>query len=472
MPGRPYRPYIPYRPYRGRPAFTPIDINGLQLWLKADTGVIGGGAGQFTAANSEYLSIADNASLSTGDIDFTVAGWVYLDSLGTRGDIISRFLTSPGPVGEYTLVYVSNGSQYRFRFRTYYGPSILLGNVFADSLGVPSISTWYFIVIWQNAAAKTINIQVNDGSVDSASYSGGVISDTNSQFQIGATEGANSFNGRIDQVGFWKRVLTSGERTALYNAGAGKSYGDLTTAEKVSLVSYWELDEASGTRNDSHGTNHLTDNNTVTLANGVSNGTISDGDPVGQWTDLSGQNNHATQATASKKPIWKVNIINGKAVVRFDGTNDFLQNLTLTKAQPVSIFFVLNNRVYVSEDRIMDGSVGNSVILSTYINSPEMSIHAGTAYVATNSNLPVATFGVVYVLLNGASSEIRINGGAATTGNPGVNSFFNGITLGAAVAGTTAAAIDIAEVVIYGAALSANDRLKVETYLNDKYAIY
>jgi lambda family phage minor tail protein L len=34
------------------------------------------------------------------------------------------------------------------------------------------------------------------------------------------------------------------------------------------LVSYWKLDEASGTRLDSHGTNHLTDNNTVTSLTG------------------------------------------------------------------------------------------------------------------------------------------------------------------------------------------------------------
>lgn len=34
------------------------------------------------------------------------------------------------------------------------------------------------------------------------------------------------------------------------------------------LVSYWKLDEASGQRDDSHGTNHLTDNNTVTQAVG------------------------------------------------------------------------------------------------------------------------------------------------------------------------------------------------------------
>ncbi len=34
------------------------------------------------------------------------------------------------------------------------------------------------------------------------------------------------------------------------------------------LISYWELEEASGTRNDSCGTNHLADNNTVTQAAG------------------------------------------------------------------------------------------------------------------------------------------------------------------------------------------------------------
>jgi hypothetical protein len=30
-----------------------------------------------------------------------------------------------------------------------------------------------------------------------------------------------------------------------------------------SLISYWKMDETSGTRYDSHGTNHLTDNNSV-----------------------------------------------------------------------------------------------------------------------------------------------------------------------------------------------------------------
>ena len=34
------------------------------------------------------------------------------------------------------------------------------------------------------------------------------------------------------------------------------------------LIAFWELEEASGTRNDAHGSNHLTDNNTVAQGTG------------------------------------------------------------------------------------------------------------------------------------------------------------------------------------------------------------
>jgi hypothetical protein len=47
-----------------------------------------------------------------------------------------------------------------------------------------------------------------------------------------------------------RRALFGGQRTTLLS----------------NLVAYWKMDEASGTRNDSHGANHLTDNNTVTSA--------------------------------------------------------------------------------------------------------------------------------------------------------------------------------------------------------------
>src|SRR5687768_2136031 len=44
-----------------------------------------GNAASFIAANEEALGLGDNASLSMGNIDFTLALWVWLDSLDATG---------------------------------------------------------------------------------------------------------------------------------------------------------------------------------------------------------------------------------------------------------------------------------------------------------------------------------------------------------------------------------------------------
>ena len=48
-------------------------------------------------------------------------------------------------------------------------------------------------------------------------------------------------------------------------------------------------------------------------------------DPVQQWNDLSGNGNHVVQATIGLQPLYKVNIVNGKPVIRFDGVDDSLR---------------------------------------------------------------------------------------------------------------------------------------------------
>lgn len=183
------------------------------------TGKVGNCA-DFELSNSEYLSRADNADLSVGDIDFTIAAWVKLESLVADAAIVAK-----GGVNDlsYGLDVNSGTTKFRFRVSSAAGFTNLTG-VDATTFGVVSETVWYFVVAWHDATANTINIQVNDGTVDSTSYSAGSY-DGSAEFRIGAFDFYGAYwDGLIDQVGLWKRTLTSGERTSLYNGGSGLSY--------------------------------------------------------------------------------------------------------------------------------------------------------------------------------------------------------------------------------------------------------
>lgn len=49
---------------------------------------------------------------------------------------------------------------------------------------------------------------------------------------------------------------------------------------------------------------------------------LTDGDAVGQWPDASGGCNHATQTTASKRPVYRSDQVNGMPAVWFDAVDD------------------------------------------------------------------------------------------------------------------------------------------------------
>lgn len=180
------------------------------------------GARDFESGSSEWFSIGDNTDLSTGDIDFAFAAWVQLES--KPGGAINIVAKRGGSL-EYAVRYDGATDRFDF-FVTSDGTGGTLSLVRADNLGSPSTATWYFVMAWHDATANTINIQVNDGTVDSQSHSGGVFDGSN-DFGMGAYSGGlEPWDGLIDSVSFWKRVLTSGERTQLYNSGAGLDYDD------------------------------------------------------------------------------------------------------------------------------------------------------------------------------------------------------------------------------------------------------
>jgi len=247
------------------------------------TGKIGNGA-DFERGNSESLSIADNASLSiTGD--FSISAWIKLESLpsvaGEQYNIITKFATGAGnPRGYYLAVNGGNELNVLYRNASDQTTAIAAQSNAFDS---GDLGTWVHVACAVDVSAATAALYINGSSVTATVTEGSATSivDSTAAFHMGSfdTGGATTgyFDGVIDELGIWSRILTSGEITALYNGGDGLPYYDPVdvkndTTLSTSLVSYYELEESSGTRTDSHGSNDLTDNNTVLGGTGIQGG--------------------------------------------------------------------------------------------------------------------------------------------------------------------------------------------------------
>ena len=179
-----------------------------------------GSAAQFTAANSEKLNITSNASLQTGNIDFSFAGWVYLDTKTANRGFWGKWNLASN--NDYLCYYDLAGDRF------YWGLDGPTTSIFhpANSLGSPATGVWYFIYVEHDSVNNFARIQVNNGTMDSGAYSDGVSVGT-APFDIGYVGDGIIHDGRIDSVGFWKRTLTADEKTWLYNGGNGRSYSEL-----------------------------------------------------------------------------------------------------------------------------------------------------------------------------------------------------------------------------------------------------
>ncbi len=162
-----------------------------------------------------YLYKADNADLSTGDIDFTLQAWFYLSATGQWHSLITK---GSGGGAEYSL-FVTPADKMRFEVVDGSGSAT---NV--DDTTTLTAGTWYLAHAWHDAANNLIGVALNAGSATTGSWTTGVRDGAN-EFRLGARSTNDLYlNGKLDAVGLWKRVLSSTERSQLYNAGAGLEY--------------------------------------------------------------------------------------------------------------------------------------------------------------------------------------------------------------------------------------------------------
>lgn len=223
-------------------------------------------ASQFTAANSEYLSISDasQSGLSPGNTDYYWCGWVYMDSLGVQRGLVAQW-GSATPNNDW-LIYVSSANRVRLIVSSNGGTSSTTTPNDDDTL--IRATGWFFFEGWHDATNDIIGVQLNRSVQNTIAYASG-IGNNSAAFTVGSASAADYMNGRLANVVAISGIPTTGERDAIYNRGFGVHHTDRPALSAATYVSWWPLDEASGTRVDVIGNNDLTDNNTVTGNPGV-----------------------------------------------------------------------------------------------------------------------------------------------------------------------------------------------------------
>ena len=94
-------------------------------------------------------------------------------------------------------------------------------------------------------------------------------------------------------------------------------------------------------------------------------------DPVGAWSDISGNGYHATQATSSKRPLYKTSGLNGTPCLQFDGTDDSMStpSIDMSSTQVCTVFIVANianNSAYFLEFSPSTNSNAGAFLLYTF----------------------------------------------------------------------------------------------------------
>lgn len=467
----------------------PDSLTGLVLWLDGETTVSTNGARQYTAANTEYHTIADTADHSVSG-SFSISAMCYRDSTGINA------ICGKGPnstAGEFQLFFNAGALD----FRIWDGATSAL--VAGGSIGT---GTWVHVLAEFDTDADTLTFWIDDGTP--VQTTGVTIDpqDSTGTFQIGAL-GANNFpyDGRLARLGLWKRTLTAAERTYLCNSSQGRSYGSLGIAGTdgsallTSLSGYWNLSESSGNAIDNHTTgNDLTDTNTVTAAAGPGNdANILDSDPVVSWLSREGHTKDFVQTTSTKRPSYVASAANGKPGVNFDGTDDLLELAEAHLATSVGTILIAFKADVESADEALISTGDEATALGVdkwaYVGNKTTSQGgnigaevAGTVNrVAGDDSTFGTAAGVLGISSDGSTWRVFLDGTEdttlATVSGANTGDWFGDVpdadntVIGALKQATEGNHFNgtILEIVAYERELLDAERQVVETYLANKY---
>lgn len=170
----------------------------------------------FVTANNKYLSTPDTPALSMGDVDFMIALRCNISNVAVNQVLASHYLGT-GDQRSWAIHIVA--SKFVFGISndgTGAGYKTLTSGTIYNN-------TSYFVLVWHDATANTINMQISARTIYSSAHTTGVF-DSNTNIEIGSLAGTSCAGGRIS-IDIWKgRLLSATELIELFAGGAGNKH--------------------------------------------------------------------------------------------------------------------------------------------------------------------------------------------------------------------------------------------------------
>lgn len=214
---------------------------------------------------------------------------------------------------------------------------------------------------------------------------------------------------------------------------------------------------------------------------------LNNNDPVVTWEDQTTNARNFSQGTASARPTFVSNQINGKPVIRFDGVNDVLNStyVPVTGNGTRSITTVLTNLSFKADSTVFSWGSTNSfgdgfglIAMSPSSNSFISNTFGTYLHLAPDTVYPSSSFSpvretpyIVTLQYDGTKLLYYVNGEAkgSTTWALATKSS-NAMRIGSRFS-TGFFRGDIAELLLHQELLSATEREQIECYLGRKYKI-
>ena len=195
------------------------------------------------------------------------------------------------------------------------------------------------------------------------------------------------------------------------------------------------------------------------------------GGSVARWEDKSGNGRHFVQSSAPVRPTLSTAAKNGRSVVTFDATDDYMISAaTQTIPQPATWMFVYKVPSSIASGWTLVDSATDRVHVYSPGGATITQYTAGGFFTTEASGVTADQWRIGTYHFNGASSLGKRDGVQTATGTTGTNASTGNIYLGANLGSAFSLRSQMAEAILLTGASMA-DIARVEAYLAAKWGI-